>query len=117
MAGGAKRQPLAVPSQALREPDLGTQKIMPPCIPRSEGFEELDSNEASLPPCKMRPRGCLGFGLADSIFQSSLLGRERVGLGMIYRSVGAKVGEKWVRMEILTQDTFWKVHLNFLPRS
>lgn len=65
MAGGTKRQPLAVPSQALREPDLGTQKIVPPCIPLSEGFEELDSNEAGLPPRKMRPRGCLGFGPAD----------------------------------------------------
>lgn len=46
------------------------------------------------------------------IFQSSLLGMERVGLGMSHRSVGTKVGEKWVRIEILTQDTFWKVRLN-----
>lgn len=117
MARGAKRQPLAVPSQALREPGLGTQKIVPPFLPRSEGFEELDSNEVGLPPCTMRPHGCLGFGLADSIFQSSLLGTERVGLGMIHPSVGAKVGEKWVGIEILTQDTFWKVHLSFLPSS
>lgn len=52
----------------------------------------------------MRPHGSLGFGLADSRFQSSLL-RMGVGFDMVSWSEG-KRWEKRVRIEILTQENF-----------